>query len=58
MNLVEHTVTQIIGLPVYKYNRWWRLVEFICYGTKGETQIMTNTEEQSLDIKVGYKFNA
>lgn len=62
MNLLDHYVTKVIGKPYmrrYANKLWWCLqVEYTCYGNKGNTELIFNTEEEAKQVKVGYVFQA
>jgi len=56
MNLVEAIVTKVLREPFEDYNKWWVKVEYICYGSKSETELMFKTKEEAEKVKIGYKF--
>lgn len=56
MNLVDATVTKILGEPYYKYGSWMLPVEYECYDTTGETLLLFDMQEVALNIKPGYVF--
>lgn len=57
MNLLDANVTKIISNePKYKYNKYWIRVEYECYGQHSLTDLMFNSEEEALSLKVGFKF--
>lgn len=58
MNLVEHTVTEVLCLPYHIYNRWWVDVKGVGYGAESKHNLMFNTKEEALLVTIGYKFNA
>ena len=56
MNLTTVEVTEVLGKPYYEYDKWWIQVLYIAYGVKGKIQLMKDTEEEALSVKVGHKF--
>lgn len=58
MNLIDHYVTELIGKPYKKYNKWWQVVRADSMGVIGVNQLMFNTKEEALKVKVGYHFLA
>lgn len=62
MNLLKHEVTKVITSP-YRKNYsgsvvWNVVVEYDCYGQKGITTLLFNSEEEAKSVKVGYCFDA
>lgn len=56
MNLLEAIVLEVRSAPEYFFERWFVSVRFICEGVEGYTDVMSNTMEEALAIKPGYKF--
>ena len=56
MNLINCTVTKILSKPYYKYDKWWVIVEYDCYGRKSEKSLCFKNKEQSEKLKVGTVF--
>ena len=57
MNLLDASVTKIISCkPKYKFDKYWVRVEYECYGHNSLTDLMFNSEEEALSLKVGFKF--
>ncbi len=61
MNLLNHTIIEIIGEPYYKDNgsgnyHWWLKVKANCYGHISENTLMYDSKEEVLKTKVGDKF--
>jgi len=56
MNLLEAHVTEIIGEPYFKFNKWWVKVKYNCWGSFGETELMFYKENHAKEIKIGHKF--
>ncbi len=57
MNLIDAWVTKIISdKPVFKYDKYWINVECNVMGHIQLSELMFDTEQEALDIKVGYKF--
>ena len=62
MNVLDHTVTKIVT-PAHRrylvgYLIWQVIVEYDCYGHKGNKELIFNTEEEAKQVKVGYVFQA
>lgn len=58
MNILEHTVTMITGIPYFAYNKWWVPVVADCWGIPTETTLMFDTQEEAANVKIGYEFLA
>lgn len=58
MNLLECKVIKILGVPYFKYDKWWRNVEYECYGLYSKTDLMFSTEEEANNLQIGYVFLA
>lgn len=58
MNLIDRKVTKILGKPYLEYEKWWLEVECIDEGGPGTTTLMFNSEEEALNISVGYIFQS
>lgn len=56
MNLLDATVTKVIGEPQFKYGKWFIKVEANCYGSPTESDLMFSTKEEAEAVKVGYIF--
>lgn len=57
MNQLDAVVTKIISKkPRFQYEKYWVKVEYECYGLHSETYLMFETEQNALDLKVGFKF--
>lgn len=56
MNLLDATVTEIIGEPELKYGKWFIKVKADCWGAVTESSLMFSSKEQALAVKPGYKF--
>jgi len=56
MNLVDATVTEVIDMPYFKYEVWWRKVKYQSWGQPGQTELMFSTEEAALKCKTGFRF--
>lgn len=58
MNLLDCTVTEILGTPYQEYGKWWIRVRYDCYGRESETNLMMDTEDGINNIKLGFTFLA
>ena len=58
MNLLECKVEKILGVPFFKYDKWWRKVEYECYGLRSKTDLMFEKEEDAINLQIGYVFLA
>jgi hypothetical protein len=58
MNLLECTVKKVLGISYLKYEKWWRKVEYNCYGLTSKTDLMFNTKEEADNLQTGYVFLA
>lgn len=56
MNLLDATVTEIVGKPYFMYGKWFLKVKAECWGSPTESTLMFATEEQAKAITPGYKF--
>lgn len=56
MNLVNCYVVEILGEPYEKYGRWWVSVRFDSYGVFSTTNLMFDSREEALAVKIGYEF--
>lgn len=57
MNLIEGTVTKILGEPFEAFTRWWVKVEYDAYGRLSETELMFSTKEKAESVTIGFKFD-
>jgi hypothetical protein len=48
MNLTDCYVTEVLGYPYFKYERWWVSVKYESWGTVSNSEIMTNTKEEAI----------
>lgn len=63
MNLLEHYVTDILSEPYYNdYGsgnfKWWVKVKSNCYGQETESDLMFDTLDEALEVKIGYMYLA
>lgn len=56
MNLIDCSVTKVVGDPYQAYGKWWVKVIADAYGRPMETSLYFATEEEAKAITVGYKF--
>lgn len=62
MNLIDCYVTKIFDKPYSRYNNfnnsteWIVKVEYNSYGVISNTELLFNTQEDALKIKIGYHF--
>lgn len=62
MNLIDCYVTKILSNPFPRYNRfnnttyWIVNVEYNSYGVISNTELLFNTQEDALKVKIGYHF--
>jgi len=49
-------VTEIIGEPYYRYNKWLLNVKFNSYGEDSYTVLMSSTKEEADNISIGHNF--
>lgn len=53
MNLINAYVTKVLGVPYKLYGKWFINVEVIAEGVTSKSSPMSNTQEESADIKIG-----
>jgi len=56
MNLIDFYVTEVLGVPVLKYGKWFLPVKAESHGRESESELMFDTEAQARDVKVGHHF--
>ena len=56
MNLVECTVTEVIGKPYEMCGFWCVDVKYISYGREATNTIYGLTKEEAFEVKKGYEF--
>lgn len=56
MNLVDAYVTMVTGDPVEKHGKWFVEVEYESYGQISKTELMFESKEACLAVKLGSHF--
>lgn len=56
MNLVEHTVKEVLCLPYQIFNKWW--VDVKAMDSESKFNLIFDTKDEALLVTIGYKFNA
>ena len=56
MNLLDASVTKVLGEPFFKWNKWWVRVEYKCWGRDSKTELMFSTEDKAKSVEIGFKF--
>ena len=57
MNKLDAEVIKVISRkPKFEYDKWWMKVEYECYGLHSETYLMFESEQEAIDLKVGFRF--
>ncbi len=57
MNLVDAKVTEVLGLPYYKYGYYFVDVEYVSMSeTTDTTQLMFKDKKEALQVKKGFEF--
>lgn len=62
MNLIDCYVTKVLSDPYSRYNKfnnttyWIVDVEYNSYGVISNTELLFNTKEDALKVKIGYHF--
>ncbi|WP_455621605.1 hypothetical protein [Parabacteroides sp.] len=56
MNLIDVWVTGILSDVYQKYGKFWVKVSYVDEGGEGETELMFDSIQEALQVKIDYKF--
>lgn len=57
MNKLDAEVIKVISRkPKFEHGKWWMKVEYGCCGLRSETYLMFDSEQEAMELKVGFKF--
>jgi len=54
--MIDYFVVEILGKPYIKYDKWFLNIRTNAYGHVSNENLMFNTKEEALKIKVGDKY--